>query len=343
MKKLALIGCGGIGSYHLEHFMDYTDIELAGFCDLIPERAEKFAKRAGSGKTFTDFREMYDAVAPDMVFICVPPYAHGDIEFETIRRGIPFFVEKPLTLDIELARRINALVTQKGLITACGFQCRYSNIVDDTRRFAKEHDIAFVSCNRMGGIPDTEWWADKSLSGGQIVEQTIHNFDMIRYIIGDPVEVYTIGTTGFVNGGDGYKTDDLTVTSVRFASGALGALSTGCYATDGSCCDNKITFSAGDARLDHYIIEKAVIYGANAADEDSAAIVKGDGKMRSTAEGIEIRDDGLAGVRCDRTFVDAVLTGDATKIRSPYSDALRSLEFTLACNFSQEIGSPVEL
>ena len=63
----------------------------------------------------------------------------------------------------------------------------------------------------------------------------------------------------------------------------------------------------------------------------------------ATAEGIEIRDDGLAGVRCDRTFVDAVLTGDATKIRSPYSDALRSLEFTLACNFSQEIGSPVEL
>ncbi len=343
MKKLAIIGCGGIGEYHLEHFLAYDDIELAGFCDIIPERAEGFVKKAGKGRTFADFREMYDKVAPDMVFICVPPYAHGDIEFETIRRGIPFFVEKPLTLDVGLARRINALVTQKGLITACGFQCRYSSIVDVTRRFAVENDIAFVCCNRMGGIPGVEWWSDKARSGGQIVEQTIHNFDMIRYILGDPVEVYTVGTTGFVDGGEHYKTDDLTVTSVRFASGALGALSTGCYATGGSCCDNKIIFSAKDARLEHYIIEKAVIYGASVSPDDSASIVKGDGKMCSTADGAVIRDDGQAGIRCDRTFVDAVLTGDASRIRSPYSDALRSLEFTLACNLSQETGAPVRL
>ena len=52
MKKLAIIGCGGIGSYHLEHFLDYTDVELAGFCDLIPERAESFAEKAGRGRAF---------------------------------------------------------------------------------------------------------------------------------------------------------------------------------------------------------------------------------------------------------------------------------------------------
>ena len=60
MKKLALIGCGGIGSYHLSHFVQFKDIELAGFCDLIIERAENFVKKAGSGKAFTDFVEMYD-------------------------------------------------------------------------------------------------------------------------------------------------------------------------------------------------------------------------------------------------------------------------------------------
>ena len=49
MKKLAMIGCGGIGTYHLGHFLDYKDIELAGFCDLVPERAQSFVERAGSG------------------------------------------------------------------------------------------------------------------------------------------------------------------------------------------------------------------------------------------------------------------------------------------------------
>ena len=50
MKKLCIIGCGGIGTYHLGHFLDYKDIELAGFCDLVTRKAEAFVKRAGQGK-----------------------------------------------------------------------------------------------------------------------------------------------------------------------------------------------------------------------------------------------------------------------------------------------------
>ena len=79
MKKLAMIGCGNIGHYHMGHFLKWDDIELAGFCDLIPERAEAFVERAGCGKAYTNYLEMYDEVQPDMVFICVPPYCHGEI------------------------------------------------------------------------------------------------------------------------------------------------------------------------------------------------------------------------------------------------------------------------
>ena len=89
MKKCAMIGCGGIGGYHLGHLVQFKDvIELAGFCDLIPEKAEKFCETAESGKAYTDYKTMYDEIKPDMVFICVPPDCHGEIEYETIRRGI---------------------------------------------------------------------------------------------------------------------------------------------------------------------------------------------------------------------------------------------------------------
>lgn len=166
MKKLAMVGCGGIGSYHLEHFLKYTDIELAGFCDLILERAEGFVQKAGSGQAFVDFREMYDTVKPDMLFICVPPTSHGDIEMEAIARGIPFFVEKPLALDLELGRKIRDAAEAKGLITASGFQCRYSNTIAPTVEFIQSHQIPFVECVRMSSIPDAPWWKVKSLSGG---------------------------------------------------------------------------------------------------------------------------------------------------------------------------------
>ena len=72
MKKLAIIGCGGIGGYHLDHFLQLTDIvELAGFCDLIPERAESFVEQAGCGKSFTDYKVMLDEIKPDILLFVI--------------------------------------------------------------------------------------------------------------------------------------------------------------------------------------------------------------------------------------------------------------------------------
>lgn len=346
MKKLAIIGCGGIGSYHLEHFLDYKDVEIAGCCDIIPERAQEFAKKADS-KAFTDYKTMYDEVKPDMVFICIPPTAHGEIELESIRRGIHIFVEKPLALDMDLMIKIRDEAKKAGIITASGFQCRYSNLMEPTKKYLKAHETVFINCNRMGGIPGTPWWIKKDLSGGQIVEQTIHQYDIIRYLLGEPETVFTMGTRGFVKGVDGYDTDDLSATVVRFTSGALATIATGCYAEEGAAFDSKITFSAKDSRLDHYILYKTNIYGTTLENEDdgSGFVVKGDGTLkRDTGEASEsYDDDGTAGVRCDRTFVDAVISGDGSKILSPYDDALRSVAFTLACNESMASGMPVKV
>ena len=341
MKKLCIIGCGGIGTYHLGHFLDYKDIELAGFCDLVIEKAEAFVKRAGQGKAYADYRVMYDEVKPDMVFICVPPYCHGEIEFETIARGIPMFIEKPVALNLDLAYKIRDAIEQAHLITAVGFQCRYADIVDNTRAFVESHEVPFVECVRMGGVPMVEWWRDKSRSGGQIVEQTIHNYDMVRYMMGEPAEVFTLGARGFVKGIENYDTDDLSTTVVRFKNGALGSLSTGCYAETGEAFDSKIIFSAPNARLEHYILDKVRIFGAKAEDADNGLIFKGDGTMAAAGEGLVIKAKNDAGVLCDRTFVDAVLTGDGAKIRSPYADAVRTLEFVLACNESMATGKAV--
>lgn len=346
MKKLAMIGCGGIGSYHLGHFLGFTDIvELAGFCDLIPERAESFVEKAGSGKAYTDYKQMYDEVNPDMVFICIPPYCHGEIEFETIRRGIPFFVEKPLALDLDLARQIRDAAAEKNLITASGFQCRYSNLVEPNVKFCRENEIVFVDASRIGGMPGVFWWRDKDLSGGQIVEQTIHQFDIIRYVFGEPVEVFTYGTRGFLKGVENYNTDDLSTTVVKFESGALGVISTGDYATSGNSHDSKVIFSAKDKRAELKILGTLEIFGETPAEakESGGTVIKGDGALSAGGKSIVYRQDGDAGILCDRTFIEAVISGDGSKIRSPYADAFKSVSFTMACNKSMETGLPVKV
>ena len=156
MKKarLAVIGCGGIGNYHLGHFMQFTDIiDMVGFCDLVEEKAKDFSQRAGMGEVFTDYREMLDTVKPDMVFVCVPPYCHGQIEYDLIERGIHFFVEKPLALDLELAKDILLKAEKKGLVTASGFQCRYSNLVEPNIEYIKGHKIFYVDWEHLQNIP----------------------------------------------------------------------------------------------------------------------------------------------------------------------------------------------
>ena len=345
MKKLAMIGCGGIGSYHLEHFLKYDDIELAGFCDLILERAEAFAAKTG-GSAFTCFETMYDKIQPDMVFICIPPTEHGQIELETIRRGIPFFVEKPVALNMELARQIRDAAKKAGIITASGFQVRYSSLVEPTKQFIQDHEIVYVSCDRVGGVPDAPWWKKRATSGGQVVEQTIHQFDMIRYVYGEPETLFTLGTKGFVTHIEGYDTEDLTTTVVKFKSGALATISSGCYANSGSACDSKLSFGARDSRVEMYLLEKLNVYGLNTNEKNKNAsyVVEGDGKLDGSNAGVMIyKEEHDAGFICDRTFIDAVLSGDSSKIRSPYEDAVRSLAFTLACNESLDTGMPVNI
>jgi len=347
MKKLAIIGCGGIGTYHLGHFLNFNDIELAGFCDLIPEKAESFVEKAGCGRAFTDYRAMYDEVKPDMVFICIPPYAHGEIELETIRRKIPFFVEKPVSLDIELAKRIRDGIEAAGLVTASGFQCRYSGLVEPNQKFVRENDVVSMTCTRIGDIPGVEWWKKRSISGGQIVEQTIHQFDIIRYMVGDPETVFTFGTKGFVKDVPDYETEDLTVTAIRFKNGALATVSTGCFAKSGNAANNILTFSAKTARAELKILNQLELYGVEAAPEEKkdagGLITKNDGAFMSSGGSVVIKENLDAGVLCDRTFIDGAISGDGSKIRSPYSDAVKSLAFTLACNKSMDTGLPVNV
>ena len=349
MKKLAMIGCGGIGGYHLDHFMRFDDIELVGFCDLISERAEGFVKRSGKGKAFTDFRKMYDETKPDMVCIGIPPYRHGELDFETVERGIHMFVEKPMSLDLGMAKELRDKIAAKKLITAVGFQCRYDNINDTARDFVKNNQIITVQSTRVGGLPEVDWWRVKSLSGGQLVEQTIHNVDIMLYLLGDVDSVYSVATRGFLTKSEwpDYDADDVSTSIFNFKSGISATMMTGAYSLNGASWDSKLTLGTRQSRLDYFLLSHVSIYGLTESDiaEEIAGVVKGDGmqKRNENETGIRVSSNVDAGTLCDRTFVDAVISGDPSLIRSPYDNAYKTLAAVLACNESMETGLPVKV
>lgn len=334
MKKLAIIGCGSIGEYHLDHFLQFRDISIAAFCDPILERAEKFVKKAGQGKAYSEYAKMYDEIKPDMAFIFVPPTCHGEIEFETIKRKIPFFVEKPVTLDLDLAREIGNQVKKHKIIAASGFQCRYDNINDIAKKYIQNNKILTVQASRVGGIPEAPWVRNKATSGGQLVEQAIHQMDMLRYLLdAEPETVYSVAKRGYISQKEcpGYFTDDLSTTLIIFKNGITATMLAGCYAKNSVCWESKMTFGARDSRMDFVLGGKVTIYTEGAKNKNE--------KVHTET----FTSDDNYGLICDRTFVEAVISGNSSKIRSLYSDAVKSLAFTLACNRSMETGNPVQI
>ena len=72
-------------------------------------------------------------------------------------------------------------------------------------------------------------------------------------------------------------------------------------------------------------------------------VIKGDGALGAAGGSIVYREEGDAGILCDRTFIEAVISGDGSGVRSPYRDAFKSVAFTMACNESMATGKPVKV
>jgi predicted dehydrogenase len=266
---------------------------------------------------------MLDDCRPDALYICVPPDQHGAIEMAAIARGVNFFVEKPLALDMKTAEAIRDGAAEKGLITCVGFQDRYLDIVRMTREFLADHTVAFVDGSWVGGIPGAYWWPTYATSGGQIVEQNIHHFDLSRYLFGEPKSVYCAARKGLVTR-EGYDLHDVSCAVITFESGVIADIYTGCYVTrDHPGYKNGLRIHCTDAEVDYQLRNNVTFRTAN-----------------STQNFLRVEDHEEA---INRAYIDALKAGDQSLVRSPYADACKSLRLTLACNESIFTGKVVEL
>ena len=256
--KAAFIGCGGRNSVHLQKCMDMGDVEFVGFCDVVEEKAYAYAERTKTdptGKIFTCHREMLANVTPEVIFIAVPPHQHGDIEYAVIEKGIPFLVEKPIALDMAMAEDIQKKIHEKGLITATGFQDRYQNLTQIMKDYIKDKEVGLVSAAWFGGIPGVSWWRRMETSGGQVVEQNIHLFDQARFLFGEPLYVNCAGARGIVDGDEygvpGYNVHDYSSAVIKFQSGVVANIFTGCYVREGGGMQSGMNIYCKDATLEY--------------------------------------------------------------------------------------------
>lgn len=317
MIRIGVVGAGGIASEHFKHIHANERAELVAICDIVPNLAETAANQYGAA-AYTQVSSMLERENLDALFVCVPPFAHDDIEEQVARKGIHLLVEKPLGLDMAEVRRKAVIISEAGILTSTGYCLRYMETVQRAKQYLAGKEIGMVRAHRFGGLPPSAWWINHAKSGGQLVEQTTHNVDLMVYLAGGVRKVYADMALLLNRDVPGITTPDAASVNLVFTSGALGHIDTGFLPQPDD--RSSIEIMGRDFRL--------TIDGMKLTITEPGRTTTWQG----TGNFYKQQDD---------AFIRAIETGDDSLILAPYEEAMRTLEVTLAANESAETGLPV--
>lgn len=315
---IAFIGAGGIASSHLSRFEENDRANVVAVCDIDEETAIGWAE-VHDADAYTDWETMFDEGGFEAVFVCVPPFAHEGQELRAAEAGVDLFVEKPLALNREYPRRVLDAVEEADIITQVGHHMRYLESVTQARDLLGDRPLATIYGRWVGGVHGDEghWWRRRETSGGQVVEQSTHIFDLVRYLGGDVDRVSAEG--------DLRVQDDL----IDFPD----AVSATMHHDDGVPSHVLTSCASPDSTRDVKIIA-----------EDCSLSVAG-ASVTGTVDGKSVdvtTDDSGHNTEID-AFVDAVAEDDPSRCRSPYGDAIRTFELTLAVTEAVNADGPVSV
>lgn len=343
--RIGFVGVGGRSVRELLDLVQIPEAEVVALCDIDRDRCHQALRRVqertsqGSDAVaaeraralhpamYGDTREMLDGTELDAVYVSLPPFAHGAIEHAIIDAGKAVFVEKPVAITIAEAREIDQHIKQKGVISAVGYQSRYSSAVQGARKILQGLPIGLVIAIRLGGLPGTAWWRVQSKSGGMLIEQHTHGVDLMRYLAGDIASAYAFANTALLTDVPELDIADVNAATVRFESGAVGSIVNSCALQPGQGSPPNLAGAV-------HVIAK-----------DLTAMVGAGGAtiMRPERQREEIAGEGDPNLSMNRAFVAAVQTGDRSGILSDYTDGMKTFEVTYACQLSAEQGKEVRL
>jgi len=317
--RIGFVGTGGIATHrHMPALQKIEGVEMVAMCDVAEERAKQAAETFG-GQPFTDYRRMFDTVEMDAVYVCLPPFAHEDAELIAAKKGLHLFAEKPVALTMDKALEIMEAVEKAGVLSAVGYGPRNTAGGRQLKQFLADKTVVLAGMTRYGRVAggDTHWWRVMNKSGGALVEQTTHGVDLLLYVLGDVKEVYAQYALRALGDMPNLDVPDAQVVSLVFASGVPAYVAVSCALNEGG----------GGSTMEFILRDMRVLYGR--------------GGLSVVPEGAAELPPLPSVPNVDEQFVDAIRTGDQSKIGCSYREGVKTLDVTLAANESAATGKPV--
>ena len=230
MKKLnfGIIGCGRIAYKHAEAIKKNVKANLLCVCDIIEERAAEYKDKYGAEAHFTDYRKMLEYSGLDVVNICTPSGMHAEMGIAAAQAGKHVIVEKPMALSLKDADDLIEACDESGVKLAVCFQNRFNPPVQKLRRALEEgrfgkltHASAIVRWFRPQDYYDqAPWRGTRAMDGGCLMNQSIHNIDLLQWMMGPVESVFGYTATNLRK----IECEDVGVAVLKFKNGALGVI-----------------------------------------------------------------------------------------------------------------------
>ncbi|SHK23484.1 Predicted dehydrogenase [Hathewaya proteolytica DSM 3090] len=242
MLRFAIIGCGRISYKHVEALIcNKEEATLVAVCDVIGEKAEEkansYAEKMGHGyevKVYTDYKEMIKTEDIDVVTIATESGYHAEIAMDCMREKINVIVEKPMALSVNDAEAMIKCAKENNVKLCVSHQNRFNKPVQELRKTIEENRFgrlvngtARILWNRsMPYYEQAPWRGTWAQDGGTLMNQCIHNIDLLQWMMGGEVDTVYAQCDTFLRE---IEAEDFGAIIIRFKNGAIGIV-------EGSAC-----------------------------------------------------------------------------------------------------------
>ena len=218
--RLGLIGAGFMGGVHLSAYANIPEVEVVGVADASIENAARVARTAGA-RPYASYDELVAAEDVEVVDVCLPTAFHRDIAVRAAGEGRHVILEKPIARTAEDAREILDAFSAEGPRLFVGHVVRFFPEYVAIREKVEAGDLGTVGVVRTSRrspflLGWNDWYADWRVSGGVLLDLVIHDFDFLRWTLGEVERVFARGVLGRE-----YNRLDYALVTLRFQGGAI--------------------------------------------------------------------------------------------------------------------------
>ncbi|MBI4868532.1 MAG: Gfo/Idh/MocA family oxidoreductase [Candidatus Wallbacteria bacterium] len=223
--RVGILGAGDMGRMHGDMLNKDPRVKILGVADLDEKRADLLAHQCGA-KALSTLDQLLE-LGLDAVYVTSPNWTHLEAVTKSLAAGLHVFSEKPMATSLADARLVMEAVERSGRIYQLGFNRRFAPVYQFCRERVEAGFEPMVVNIRMneGEMTNRPWITDRARTGGYLNENTIHFMDMLRWLVGEPTEVFALGEANC------YADQVDFVVAFKFAGGRMASITTSGHAT----------------------------------------------------------------------------------------------------------------